>query len=209
MYLLLRLHVLKAAGVEFHVSFLDAVGGESAEGGEILGESDAILVSLLGGPDLSMAQMNRVMEQIQNRCEKAQVIMGAAVDESFRDRLSVTLIAARKNGKSDLADEVRGNRASAEDLDTQFMTRGGGARPPSRFVPPPPSLPADKMQKMLARQGRGAAGPKTAKAFPKMRQTQLPLEIVSKGRFDKSEPTIHQGEDLDVPTYIRRGISLN
>jgi cell division protein FtsZ len=44
---------------------------------------------------------------------------------------------------------------------------------------------------------------------PKLRQTQLPLEIISKGRFDKSEPTIHRGEDLDVPTYIRRGVSLN
>ena len=40
-------------------------------------------------------------------------------------------------------------------------------------------------------------------------QTQLPLTIVSKGRFDKSEPTIHQGEDLDVPTYLRRGVALN
>jgi hypothetical protein len=37
----------------------------------------------------------------------------------------------------------------------------------------------------------------------------LPLEIVSKGRFEKSEPTIHKGEDLDQPTYIRRGAILN
>jgi len=36
--------------------------------------------------------------------------------------------------------------------------------------------------------------------------SSLPLEIVNKGRFDKSEPTIHKGEDLDVPTYIRRGL---
>jgi cell division protein FtsZ len=43
----------------------------------------------------------------------------------------------------------------------------------------------------------------------RMRQGQLPLEIVSRGRFEKSEPTIHQGQDLDVPTYIRRGIALN
>jgi cell division protein FtsZ len=42
-----------------------------------------------------------------------------------------------------------------------------------------------------------------------MKQGQLPLEIVSKGRFEKSEPTIHQGQDLDVPTYIRRGVALN
>jgi cell division protein FtsZ len=42
-----------------------------------------------------------------------------------------------------------------------------------------------------------------------MRQGMLPLEIVSKGRFEKSEPTIYHGEDLDVPTYIRRGVPLN
>jgi cell division protein FtsZ len=42
-----------------------------------------------------------------------------------------------------------------------------------------------------------------------LRQGTLPLEIVSKGRFEKSEPTIHKGEDLDVPTYIRRGVALN
>jgi cell division protein FtsZ len=42
-----------------------------------------------------------------------------------------------------------------------------------------------------------------------MRQTQLPLEIVSKGRFDRTEPTVHQGEDLDLPTWLRRGVKLN
>jgi cell division protein FtsZ len=63
------------------------------------------------------------------------------------------------------------------------------------------------MQQLLARQGR--VGSRTRKASSAMRQGQLPLEIVSKGRFDKSEPTIHKGEDLDVPTYIRRGVALN
>jgi anti-sigma B factor antagonist len=33
--------------------------------------------------------------------------------------------------------------------------------------------------------------------------------IVSKGRFDKTEPTIYKGEDLDIPTYIRKGIKSN
>ena len=50
---------------------------------------------------------------------------------------------------------------------------------------------------------------RSRKASAKMRQGQLPLEIIAKGRFDKSEPTIHKGEDLDVPTYIRRGVALN
>jgi hypothetical protein len=40
-------------------------------------------------------------------------------------------------------------------------------------------------------------------------QKELPLEIIFKGRFEKSDPTIRNGEDLDVPTYIRRGVPLN
>jgi len=42
-----------------------------------------------------------------------------------------------------------------------------------------------------------------------MRQGQLPLEIVSKGRFEKSEPTIRDGQDLDVPTFVRRNMVFN
>jgi cell division protein FtsZ len=40
------------------------------------------------------------------------------------------------------------------------------------------------------------------------KQETLPLEGVTRGRFDKSEPTLYDGEDLDVPTYLRRGVSL-
>jgi hypothetical protein len=63
------------------------------------------------------------------------------------------------------------------------------------------------VEQLLARQSPG--GGRGRRGLPKMRQAQLPLDIVSKGRFDKSEPTIHKGEDLDVPTYIRRGVALN
>ena len=57
----------------------------------------------------------------------------------------------------------------------------------------------------MTRHGSGRA----RKVNDRMRQAQLPLAIISKGRFDKSEPTIHKGEDLDIPTYIRRGVALN
>jgi cell division protein FtsZ len=51
--------------------------------GRALAESDAVLVSLLGGKDLTMAEVNRVMEQIGRQCEHAQIIMGAAVDAAM------------------------------------------------------------------------------------------------------------------------------
>ena len=35
-------------------------------------------------------------------------------------------------------------------------------------------------------------------------QQMLQLEPLSKGRFAKTEPTIVDGEDIDVPTFLRK-----
>ena len=163
--------------------------------GRALAESDAVLVSLMGGRDLTMAEVGRVMEQISRHCERAQVIMGAAVDEAFKTRLSVTIIAAKQTGTMP---------AMAGDLTEPMISRGSG-RSGSRCVPAAASLTPEQREQVLARHASGRG----RKAAARMRQAQLPLAIISKGRFDKSEPTIHKGEDLDIPTYIRRGVALN
>jgi len=173
------------------------------EDGEVLGRSQSVLVSLTGGPELSMAEVNRVMGEIKAKCAHSQVIMGAVLCESFREKLAVMIVAT---SEATPPPELAG-RGKIDQLDGQFLDHTTTARPVSRFVPPPPVLPPEQVQQMLARQGRGNA--RLRKMSSKMRQGQLPLEIVSKGRFDKSEPTIHKGEDLDVPTYIRRGVALN
>jgi cell division protein FtsZ len=40
------------------------------------------------------------------------------------------------------------------------------------------------------------------------KQEVLQFEPVDRGRFEKSEPTIVEGEDLDVPTYLRKKIKV-
>jgi cell division protein FtsZ len=40
------------------------------------------------------------------------------------------------------------------------------------------------------------------------KQEVLQFEPVTRGRFEKSEPTIIEGEDLDVPTYLRKRIKV-
>lgn len=47
------------------------------------------------------------------------------------------------------------------------------------------------------------------KAKPKQTQGDLNLTIAQRGRFDKSEPTIVEGEDLDTPTYLRLRLKLS
>jgi hypothetical protein len=80
-------------------------------------------------------------------------------------------------------------------------------RPAQRFVPPAPELTPEQMEHLLAQQGDSAVN--LRRKVGQLRQGWLPLEVVPKGRFDKSEPTIRRGEDLDTPTYLRRGIPLN
>jgi cell division protein FtsZ len=169
--------------------------------GRALAESGAMLVSLMGGKDLTMAEVNRVMEQIGRHCERAQIIMGAAVDETLKNRLSVTVIAARQNPVAMELPPLGGAGDSSETMTARGMT----ARPGSRCGLPSPGLTPDQREQILTQR----AGGRGRKGGPKMRQAQLPLAIITKGRFDKSEPTIHKGEDLDIPTYVRRGIALN
>ena len=39
-------------------------------------------------------------------------------------------------------------------------------------------------------------------------QEQMRFEPVNRGRFEKTDPTIVDGEDLDVPTFMRQGVPL-
>ncbi len=173
------------------------------DAGQMLAEADALVISIMGGPDLTMAEVNRVMEQINRHCEQAQVVMGTAIDEAFRDRLAVTVIAARKNLEPG---EARLSARTGQEAPAQSLGQAITARPASRFGPPPPSSPASPGDESPA---EGIAPSRQRRKPARMHQTQLPLESTSKGRFDKSEPNIHRGEDLDLPTYVRRGVALN
>jgi cell division protein FtsZ len=168
--------------------------------GRTLAESDAVLVNLMGGKDLTMAEVNRVMEKIGHHCERAQIIMGAAVDAAMKNKLSVTVIAAKQNSNLEL---LAG--AASGDSPEQMTSRSATLRPASRCVSQPQTTALEQREQLLKQHAAGRG----RKAASKMRQTQLSLAIISKGRFDKSEPTIHRGEDLDIPTYYRRGVVLN
>ena len=178
------------------------------EGGHVLNESDAVLVSLAGGPDLTMSEVNKIMEPLQRQCENAHLIFGAVIDGAFTGRLSVTLIASSRRGNETAASSAPAVApaeapAKADASAMQFLDPSATARPPSRFVAPPPELSNEKKEQLYTRQ-TGQARRKNSRL-----QKELPLEIVFKGRFDKSEPTIRHGEDLDLPTYIRKGVALN
>jgi cell division protein FtsZ len=67
---------------------------------------------------------------------------------------------------------------------------------------PPMSTPQEKA---VAWKEEKRPGEKSA---PPAKQEVLQFEPVTRGRFEKSEPTIIEGEDLDVPTYLRKNIKV-
>jgi cell division protein FtsZ len=172
------------------------------DNGQVLAEADAVLVSLAGGPDMTMAEVNRVMEQINRQCENAHIIMGAGIYEAFAGKLSVTIVASRENAQDERA-RSNAKDGLAGEREQEMANPPGARRPGSRHLPPAPELTAQQAEQIFTTQSRARRKPGSTRQMP------LPLEIISKGRFEKSEPTIMGGEDLDVPTYIRRGVALN
>jgi cell division protein FtsZ len=74
----------------------------------------------------------------------------------------------------------------------------------SRIVP---GQPTQRILSRPAKEDLATRQPSPAAANPELEQTQdiLQLEPVqSKGRFAKGDPTIVDGEDLDVPTFLRK-----
>jgi cell division protein FtsZ len=178
------------------------------DGGDVLAKAEGLLVSVLGGPDLTLADVQKAVDPITRHASRAHVIMGAAIDEAYRGKLAVTVIAAAN---------ILPRRVVPQPASTKPMTfprpgdaaldRGVVGRVPPRGAEPTPAEVSGptKPVKTAAANTEGAAVPKLSS---KPKQETLPLEGVSRGRFDKSEPTLHNGEDLDVPTFIRRGVSV-
>lgn len=174
--------------------------------GSALKESHMILLLLRGAKDISFAEVQSVVGEIERIAgENCQIKVGVHSDGSPGSVLEVHLLASS----------------------------GGVVRKPAREHEPVVSRETENPDKSvvgLPRAGsvshssgqggdEGTLFPVPTKVFTKTgkksvtasKQTQgtLDLDTVQRGRFDKSEPTIVAGEDLDVPTFLRKGIKLN
>jgi len=98
------------------------------------------------------------------------------------------------------------------------------SEPPVAEEPEPESVPEPAIiearpRPAFARRPAPAPQPRSPELIPQVesavsagakapQQEILQFEPVTRGRFEKSEPTIVDGQDLDVPTYMRRRVKL-
>lgn len=87
--------------------------------------------------------------------------------------------------------------------------------PPAYVAPPSPAPviePEPEQPRVLLPKTKVPAAAKEPKAprekIVQAKQEVLQFESVTRGRFEKSEPTIVEGQDLDVPTFLRKNVKV-
>jgi cell division protein FtsZ len=175
------------------------------DSGDVLAKAEGVLVSILGGPDMTLADVQKSVEPISRLANRAHVIMGAAIDEVYRGKLSVTVIAAANILPRRIVPQSATAKPSLPHRAVETMSPQTTSRPVSI---PAPAVAVASASKPAVEEAPKAEPVVAQKSPAKPKQETLPLEGVSRGRFDKSEPTLYNGEDLDVPTFIRRAVSL-
>ena len=88
---------------------------------------------------------------------------------------------------------------------------------PIAAEPPPPPAPIPSIKKPAPRLippkkkpvvEKEIKEPKAPKEKTYAKQEVMQFEPVTRGRFEKSEPTIVEGQDLDIPTFLRKNIRV-
>lgn len=205
------LAVFRQPGSTSHFGFGEAEGGNRANEaveralkcpllgrGKALAEARATLVHLTAPPDLRLAEIRAVMETVARHTD-GHLHLGIGLDP-HRTSVAVALLAAAGG-----AAPVRSPRPAPP------VPTHASEPPPEPVAPvsaesePVSSAPASELFDTTPYAVAKAAGPKKA---PKPEQKTLSLDPIARGRFEKSEPTIVGGEDLDVPTFLRQKVKL-
>ena len=149
--------------------------------GQIMAQAQSYIVSIIGGTDMTLQDVDGLMQGIAavGRSD-ALAMAGVSCDPALQNKVFVTILAAEKT-----AEKTAEKPAESASQPCQ---------PPAiiETVTPPPAARIEKDQ-----------------GSPKMKLTQGTLfDPAEQGRFKDIDPTIIEGSNLDIPTFIRRGIMI-
>jgi cell division protein FtsZ len=202
--------------------------------GEMLASAVNVIVQIRGSANVTLGEIGNVMEELNRHVsDRTQLMMGIAIDSSMGSRLSVSLISSlggspERLAKADypalgepervepapapvaavlpepvvhlqLGDEpaTNGQKIEAPPSEEAVILESSAKRPAGHRWSKKEVAPAD--------QAASKEAPKKIEA----KQEVLQFDAVSRGRFEKSEPTIIDGQDLDVPTFLRRRVKVS
>jgi cell division protein FtsZ len=149
-------------------------------------KADRLLVNISGGTELTLPKVNEIMNAIAEQFGRdSHIIMGAVIDEGLQGRVEISVL-----GTSDM-----GARGAVTRRPVPVRARASVARPDEPPQRPESAAPATQE----------AAVP----AGPKPSQEEFGFgEVESRGQFERTDRNLFDGQDLDVPTYLRKGIRI-
>jgi cell division protein FtsZ len=151
-------------------------------------KADALIINICGGPNLAMSQVNQIMDAL---CEKfgsrQNTVLGAVIDDAMGDSIRITVI-----GGTDINTSGSSNSARISVQRRQAL----------QSVPSAHSSQADA-EANAARLSEGES-----KVKPEDQHEFDFPNADARGFFDSTEANLYNGEDLDVPTFLRRGVRV-
>jgi cell division protein FtsZ len=160
--------------------------------GQMLAEARDVVIHVAAGAELSVVELGALMEHAQRHVgENTRLHLGIANDSRLGRRLAVTVISSTG---SDIVEPV------------QKQSRKLAPLPVPAYTPAPEQEqePFNEIDEPAPYE-EPVSAPVEGK---KGRVEQMQFEPVNRGRFEKSEPTIVDGQDLDVPTFLRKGLRI-
>ena len=167
-------------------------------------KADRLLVNILGGADLTLPKVNELMSAITDQFGRdSHIIMGAVIDEDIPGRVEVCVL-----GTSDMG----GRSVPARRPVVTGRSKGPFAvrdEKPAATTPVRGTLFAPGNERGAASAAPGSAEAKNVDAA-KVAQEEFGFgEGESRGHFEKTDRNLFDGHDLDVPTYLRKGIKIS
>lgn len=169
-------------------------------------KADRLLVNIVGGTDLTLPRVNEIMTAVTDQFGRdSHVIMGAVIDESMQQRVEICVLGTTDiigRGVVPRRPQPAGGRARAAaaaasvPLAEEVKVKSSATATPGEETKTTPAAPAE-LPLVMATSGKPVA------------QDEFTFgELESRGFFDKTDRNLFEGQDLDVPTYLRKGIRV-
>jgi cell division protein FtsZ len=156
---------------------------------------DRLLINITGGANLGLTSVHTLVSRIAEQFgSREDVVFGAVIDPERRDSLEICLL-----GKME--------------MDRPRLKASHKAEPDSGGAPQAPGL---GLLTEISQDGRKPRPVHRSKLARKKKagdadQDEFDFidDSVQRGYFEQTDRNEYKGEDLDVPTYLRRGIKIN
>jgi len=167
-------------------------------------KADRLLVNIVGGTDLTLPKVNELMTSVTEQFgRESHIIMGAVIDEGMQNRVEICVLGTSDMGSRGVlprrnSTAVRPRPGVSPRVETSTSIAAASAQGAESTTTAQPSIPGAVTLEKAA-----------AVAAQKIAQDEFGFgEIESRGHFEKTDRNLFDGQDLDVPTYLRKGIKI-